>query len=821
MRPIFTRMLLIFAVVFIAAAAQAQTRPGKIKGTAITADGTPLEGATITLLTSKDSTLVKVAITNKSGGFEIEPKAGSFLVKVSAVGYQPYFTKAFTISNADIVVDLKELSMQPATNNLGMVTVKATRPLIENKIDKTVVNVEASVTNVGANALEVLEKSPGITVDRDGNISLKGKQGVIILMDGKPTYLSSADLANLLRNTAANQLDQIEIMSQPSAKFDASGNSGVINIKTKRQKTAGFNGSVSVGYTQGFYPKSNNSIALNSRKGKLNLFANYSYSYFKGFSELSLNRKFRDQVTKNLTDEIDQTTRSVSIGQPHNLKLGADLFATKRTNLGVVLTGFSADRSDNGTTMASILDGAGNLRYYNRAQSNNTDPWTNYSANINFRHVFDSTGREITADLDHLTYDKRSRQYSKNDSITPSGIVGGDPYILSGYLPSDISIYTARVDYVQPLKKGARFEAGVKTSFVETDNDAQYTLWNHAGNKWDIDARSNHFLYSENINAAYVNYSRQFKKVGVQAGLRLENTVAKGKQLTNGQNFNRNYTQLFPTTYVSYNANEKNTFGLSYGRRIERPNYQDMNPFQYFLDRYTYRVGNPYLTPQFSHNIELSHNYKGQLNTSVNYTRTTDIINDVLEQNDDTKITFQTKRNIAVRRNIGLSVSYNKPVAKWYTINFFGNAFNNYFEGIVNNAPLQADLTGFMANVSNQLKFKKGWTAELSAFYRSKMIEGGTIIAQPMGMFSIGAGKQVLKNKGTLRINFRDPLYLQRFRGYTRFDNLDVTIGNRWDNRQLGVSFTYRFGKNTANVPQRKRSSASQDEINRVGQGSN
>jgi hypothetical protein len=818
MKKIFTYVFLLFTGMILFTSANAQSKIGKVSGIVKSPEGSGLEGATISLLKAKDSSLAKSALTNKAGEFEMEKIAdGKFLIRISAVGYANYFSKSFDLGETHPSFTLPAVSLVVSQKNLGTVSVATTRPLIENKIDKTVVNVEASVTNVGSTALEVLEKSPGISVDRDGNISLKGKQGVIILMDGKPTYLSGSDLANLLRNMPANQLDQIEIMSQPSAKFDASGNSGVINIKTKRQKTAGFNGSISLGYTQGVYPKSNNSFAINSRKGKVNLFANYSYSYFKGFNEISINRKFRDKTTKVLTDEFDQNGSSIFEGQPHNLKLGADFFATKKTTFGIVLNGFYNERKGSGNSLATIYDGAHQVRSYNDASSSNSDPWKNYSLNLNFRHVFDSTGREITADLDLVGYITKSRQSSDNDSLSAEGVSSGNPYILQGYLPSEIKIYTGKIDYAQPIKGGARFEAGLKVSSVKTDNDAQYTTWDKPSNSWVVDNRSNHFLYDENINAAYVNFNKQMKKWGVQLGLRLENTQSKGKQLTNNQTFDRNYTQLFPTSYVSYKLNEKNNFGLSYGRRIDRPNYQDMNPFQYFLDRYTYREGNPYLTPQFSHNIELSHNFKGQLNTSLNYTRTTDVINDVLVQNDTTKITFQTKRNIATRRNIGLSISYNKPLTKWWTLSFFSNVFNNYFEGYINNAFLHTQYTSFMLNSSNQFKFKKGWSAEISGFYRSKTLETGLIVSQPMGMFSLGGSKQILKNKGTLRLNFRDPFYLQKFRGYTKFDNIDAVIRSQWDNRQLSLNFTYRFGKNTNNVPQRKRAGSSQDEQNRVG----
>jgi hypothetical protein len=389
---------------------------------------------------------------------------------------------------------------------------------------------------------------------------------------------------------------------------------------------------------------------------------------------------------------------------------------------------------------------------------------------------------------------------------------------LHGDLPSDINIYSARVDYVHPLKKGAKLEMGWKSSLVETDNDGKYTFWDAANNKWSIDPRSNHFVYQENINAAYINASRQMKKVGLQLGLRMENTIATGNQITQSKTFKKNYTQLFPTAYVSYAVNKTNNLGFSYGKRIERPNYQDMNPFQMFLDQYTYMQGNPLLTPQFSHNVEVSHNYKGQLNTALNYSRTTDIIAEVFDQDDSTRITFRTKRNLATRRNIGAAITLTKPITKVWTLTLFTNVYNNYFKGEINNAPVDIDYTAFSANMNNQFKFKKGWSGELSGFFRSKGLEGGTLITQPMGSFSFGASKQIMKTKGTLRLSVRDPFYIQRFKGYTKFDNVDFSMLSRNDTRQVSLAFAYRFGKNQNNVPQRKRTSASQDEQNRVGQ---
>jgi len=262
----------------------------------------------------------------------------------------------------------------------------------------------------------------------------------------------------------------------------------------------------------------------------------------------------------------------------------------------------------------------------------------------------------------------------------------------------------------------------------------------------------------------------------------------------------------------------KNNFGLSYGRRIERPNYRDMNPFQYFLDQYTYQAGNPYLTPQFSNNLQLSHNYKGELNTTFNYTKTNNIISDVFKQIDSTKTTFVTKENIAQRSNIGLAISYNKTVKKWFTTSIFLNGFVNHFKGIVSNQPFEAKVPTLLFNTNNQFKFKKGWGGELGGFYRTMIQDNGILLARPMGVFSFGVSKQFWKDKGTVRLNFRDPFYVQQFKGDIRFGKIDTQIRNKWDNRTVAINFMYRFGK-PINTQQRKRSGSASEEQNRAGGG--
>ena len=799
----------------IASMAQSQknaTINGTVKG-----NDKPVDAANVSLLKAKDSSIVKMSITDKSGNYEFLIVAnGKYLVQVVAIGYAKYTTDVIELTADKNTITLKPISLQIISKELGNVMVASKKQFIEQKLDKTIINVDASPTNAGLSVLEILEKAPGVIVDKDGNISLKGKQGVNILVDGRPTYLSGQDLANMLKNMPSGNLDQLEIMINPPAKYDASGNAGVINIKTKKTKTPGFNGSVSSGYTQGVYPKSNNSFNLNYKKGKYNFFANAAYNYREGFQDLILFRNFTDKNSGQLLSTFDQKTRGKRQYRSGNAKLGMDYFANKKTTFGIVVNGNMENGNEYTDNTTLIKDKNGLLTTRTLANNDIKLDFKNVGVNLNFKHVFDSTGKEITADVDYLNYTSGNSQYMNNYFFDASDNKQNPDELLKGDLPSIINIYSAKVDYVQTLKNKVKFEAGLKTSYVETDNNALYENFN--GNSWIKDvARSNHFKYTENVNAVYTNFSKEFtKKWSGQLGFRVENTIAKGKQITTAQNFDRNYTQVFPTAYIGYNHNEKNQFSLSYGRRIERPDYQDMNPFFYFLDKYTYQVGNPYLTPQFAHNIELGHTFGGFLTTSISYSNTKDIIQDVLDQIDSINTTFVRKDNIAKQQNLGLTVSAAIPVAKWWKTNIYTNVYNNKFNGLVNGANLEISATTFVTNISNQFSFNKGWSAELSGFFRSEGLEG-VFVVKPLGAVNFGISKQILKNKGSIRFNVRDLFYTQPARISSKYQNIDINFSERRDTRTANITFTYRFGKGKA-VQQRRRGGVG-DEQNRVKGG--
>lgn len=805
--------LLALALTTLSLASYAQTKTAKISGTVIDGSTKTIESATITLLKAKDSAVVKMSVADKTGKYEFDNvPEGRYIVAISAVGHNKGFSEVVEVSATSSSVVVKTIELVPQAQAMSGVTVTAKKPAIEQKPGKMVVNVDASPTNAGLNALELLEKSPGVTVDNDGNISLKGKGGVMILVDGKPTYMSGADLTALLKNMQSTSLEQIEIMTNPPAKYDASGNSGIINIKTKKGIVKGMNGNANLGYTQGKYGRLNGGVNLNYRNNKLNVFGGYNGGTYEGYNRLLIDRKMyaADKVTVLRT--IDQNSRPHFKGVYHNIKAGMDYYFSKKDVAGVVINGNFNDNDEDPYSLTNIRNNTGLITNKLESLADNTRKSTNITTNFNYKHTFDSTGREISADLDYAFYNNKNKTSLITKSFDGNGQQSAPDVLLTGNIPSDIKIYSAKLDYVHPFKNGIRLEAGAKTSFVKTDNKVTYLR----DGSLAVD-RNNHFIYDENINAAYAILSRSIKKWELTAGLRVENTIAKGHQISNDSSFKRNYTNLFPNLGAGYNMNEKNQFNLSYSRRISRPDYDDLNPFVFFLDSLTYGQGNPYLQPQFTNNFEFSHTYNRFLTTTINYTNTTDIITDLLKQNTEKNITYQTKDNFSSMKQWGISVMANITITKWWSANIYTNVFNNDYKGLYNNDPIQVKFTSFLGNMTNTFTLGKGWNAELSGWYRSKAAEG-ILVANDMGAMNAAITKQLFDKKATLKVGVRDILWTQQFSGYAKYSDINVDISSRRDSRQFNISFNYRFGKKNI-APARRKTGGADDEQNRVKSG--
>ncbi len=795
-----------------------------LKGTVQEETQAPLEAATVSLMRAADTVAFKSTMTDKSGHFSFAAvPEGDWHIRISAIGQEPLIGTVFHISPGSSRLDLPAFSLKKQTSQLQSVAVVIKKPFIEQKSDRILVNVDASPANAGTSVMDVLEKSPGVSVDKDGNISLKGKQGVTIMIDNRPTYMNAVQLAAYLKGLPSSSIDQLEIMSNPSAKYDAAGNSGIINIKTKKNKARGFNGSTTLTYTQGKYAKPGGSLNLNYKVNKFNFFFNGGYTYWQGFQDLDINRNYLDIGSKQINSIFTQNTHMRFISPELNLKLGMDYFLDSKTTLGIVLNGYQNNEKNTSDSHIALKNPDNQIDSLVQSLGNINTAFYNGSVNLNFKRQFDSTGRELTADADYIYYKSSSDQMFRNYTYDPN-MQPLSSNILSGNLPSTINIYSFKTDYSHPLKNEFKLEAGIKTSYVATDNKANY--FDVTGSDYLPDtSKTNYFVYHENINAAYISLTKKYKKWNFQAGLRLENTNYNGHQygnkytvLNNDSSFKKSYLNAFPTAYLTYDLNDKNSFNLNFGRRIDRPDYGDLNPFLFFLDQYTYQAGNPYLQPQYSTNIELSHTYKNMLTTTLNYSNTQNFFAETFEQ--DGHATIIRRGNIGKRENAGASVSFNTPLTKWWNTTIYIDVNYNHFSGELYGEALNVDAVTAMGNMTNQFKFTKGWSAELSGWYRTSGIEG-QIYIRPMGQTSAAIAKQILKEKGTLKLGIRDMFYTQQVRGTINFQQTEATFHNSRDSRQLSLTFTYRFGKAVKGAQSNRHAGGADDESSRLKKGGN
>ena len=534
----------------------------------------PVAHATAELLRSPDSVLVKVALSDSGGRVRFSNlPAAVYKLRLTCTGFAPHLTESFTVQT---LTELPTVYLSQANQTLQTVTVEARKPFIEMRPDKTVVNLDAGITQVGATALEALEKLPGVTVDKDGNISLKGKSGVLVLIDDKQTYLDATGLASLLGGMSAAQISQVELMDQPSARYDAAGNAGVINIRIKKTKTAGFNGSFNTAYSQGMYPKSNNSLQLAYRAGKFNHFLNYSFNHNQSFTRIYALRRYFEEDNTTIATQLEQPTFFKGRGNSHNLRLGTDYLLTAKTTVGVTFNGVLFDRFSTGGNTALWMDAVGKQDSLISTGSRSNTEIENATANLNLRHQF-TANSELLVDVDFFRYSIVSDQLFDNQLLFPTTYTEAS----RAYIPSRINIVSGKADYSRQVGD-VKVEGGWKSSRITTDNKATYE--NKDGQTWEPDLdKTNHFLYNENIHALYGSAQTTRGKWALQGGLRYETTHYDAEQLGNDlrkdSSFSRSYNSLFPTVFTTFEADSSHRFSLSAGRRIDRPAFQKLNPF--------------------------------------------------------------------------------------------------------------------------------------------------------------------------------------------------------------------------------------------------
>ncbi len=777
----------------------------------------PMDVATVNLFRATDSVFVKAELTGADGKFEfVAIPAGIYYVIIHSLGYQDYRSDNFSIAEGQSSFTIPDIRLLGSGLSLDEVTVVAQRPFVERRADRLIVNVENNIMAAGLSALEVLERSPGIIVNSNDAISIRGRTGVLFMIDGKITPMSGDELANYLRGLPSSSIDHIEIITNPSAKYDAAGNAGIIDIRLKKNTHDGTNGSITANYNQGKYPKAGAGITLNHRDGKFNLFGGYNYNYREAFNDLRLYRVFFEDGQR--TGAYKQKNYLLFPIHFQMGRLGVDYTISPNTVIGVLANGFINRYQPEGQNISRVEDGSGQTISYFSTANMSHELWPSYSFNGNFKHTFPKHKQEWTVDLDYARYWNESDQNFTTRYYDLNGEEYLPYYLLVGDLQGNLEIKSAKSDFSWPLSDKAKVEAGVKSSLVSADNDIRFYDESDPGTPVFDSTVSNHFLYDENINAAYLNFSYHWPKLSLQSGLRAENTVADGLQLINGQSFNRNYTNLFPSVFLNYNFTEQYTMGLNMSRRLDRPSYQQLNPFKRFLDPSTYAEGNPYLNPQFTWSFEWNHTFLQRYTATLSYARTTDNITQVIAPVEgQERVTVQTDKNLDEVDYYSFTTNIPVTLGKWLNSNNNFSIYRGIYRGNYANTQLNTGNWVIDLNTNNTFTLKNNWSAEINFFYHTREIYAFMDL-EPMWGLGGGIQKQIFNKKGTLKLAFTDVFWTSLPSALVTFTDYQENFDVYRDTRQVALSYTHRFGDNQL-APSRRRVGGAEDEKRRAGSG--
>lgn len=681
---------------------------------------------------------------------------------------------------------------------LRAATVTRIAPLLQHQIDRITLNVDRQVTAAGTNTLELIRLLPGVQVSPEGLISLNGRAGVNVLIDGKPTYLSAEDLANLLGNLPSAEVQKLELMTNPPAKFDAQGTGGLINIIRKRTHAAGFNGTATGTIGEGNYPRYTGSVLLNYATGKWNFYLNESYNSIKTRGGRTVTADIFNGP--QLLSQQLSTTGDVTVNRANNSTAGIDWNLSKRTTLSFNGTlGFRAYHDLTHSTMV-VLDDKSSITGNTGFSALNTDHPFNYTTGLQLIHRLDSAGQEWSADADYSEFHYRPGQLNNTMNTGPAGNFESESDVFLAQTRR-LQIAGARADYVHPWPGKGKWEAGWKSSYVRTVNTSS-------------DSSDN--INTENINAAYLNANRQYKKLALQAGLRVEESVMKGRQLyTDHSKVRQNYFQLFPTLFADYKMDADNSFNLQLGRRIDRADYHELVPFRRPLTPTLFFMGNPYLRPNVTWHGEMTWAWRNAVFVNFGYDIDKDYVRTLpyLDANDSTTTRIPT--NISGAHSWSLSLSYNHAVTKWWTSNTTATLYQNSFTG--NAGGYSLNNTGIVSldlACNNSLTFDGGLSGEIDFETETKR----QFVQSSFGGYSVlsfGLRQQLAGKKATLSLNAHNVLQSEGRSTVDRYQNLYQYTDLFFYTRYVTLTMSWRFGSGKGARANLKSGSA--DEQHRAG----
>ncbi|WP_158795470.1 outer membrane beta-barrel family protein [Pedobacter sp. L105] len=774
----------------------------RLSGFVNDAEGKPLDAATVTL--SQNGQVISSQLADQGKFILTGLNQSPYQLSVSLIGYKSLL-RTFSMPK-----DSLSLKMLSEGKQLNEVAITFKKPTIERKVDMVVFNVENSIMASGGSVWDALGKAPGVQTTSDGNVKANNK-GVTVYMDGKPVRLSGDDLSAYLQSLPSDNISKIEVMPNPSSKYEAQGGA-VINIVSKKIKAEGFNASLSSGYTQGERSRYTANGVFNYRKDKLNVFGSY------GYSDRNIERHLNTYTiyqTPASYSYWDLNRVSLSNSKTSNYTAGADYNLTDNQIVGILVTGnnsansiVSTGRTNVNNNHELVPDSVLHTLSQNQGHTNQ------YSFNLNYKVKLDTSGKSLNVDVDYVPYQKNNTQNLNNLSYLPDGSLASAPYQISSPAMQKINIWSGKVDYDYKLGKKWTMESGLKYTSIVSEN--QFDFFNTAGVSPVLDpSRSDQFQYTENTAAAYTSISGDLGKWNFKGGIRAEYTRTKGYSVSLDSINTNKYLRLFPTAFITYKASDHDEFGFTYSRRIDRPDYRQLNPAKFYTSPYSYQDGNPFLRPAIFNSVGLSYTLKQNYTFAAVINQQDDLASNVTVQDNVNKTVYDTQLNIGSIRDIGLELSSVHHPADWWEID---NTVQGYHRSQKANSALQSyNYRNFYCYLRTDQSFtldkNSGLKAELSGWYQSAVEQGTLQIARTYDLSS-GISKSVLNKQGTIRLSATDILDGNPYKILVNNQGQNNGLFQKNDTRTVTLSFSYKLGKNIA--ASRKRSTASEDEKKRA-----
>lgn len=771
----------------------------------------------------KDSLVLETGtITNEKGEFTIEQvKVGRFFLKIDFIGYKTLRSDTFLITPKNPEVLFLKLQISADDQRLEAVEIIGEKAVYETQLDKKVFNVDKNITATGGTVTDVLQNIPSVTVDIDGNVAMRGSSNVTVLIDGKPSGLTGASRAAILSQIPASAIEKIEIISNPSARYDADGMSGIINIITKKNKLEGLNGNASIGV--GTRNKYNAALNLSYKVGKVNVYGNYSYRFDQrfGFGYNLRNNKINDSIwnTNQYSDQLSKPNF-------HLGKVGIDYYINAKNTVNFSVN--YSNRYNDETENIRYENTNRNLQPLNIFRRDNTSIGTgnNFDYTFNYKHLFPESKAEWTADAVFSTFDNDnlSKFKQQNYSLLTNQPTNELPNLQNIDNINSVRIITLQTDYIKPIgkdKKG-KFETGYKAILRNIDNNFISNSYNYNETAWKPDTKlNNRFAYQENIHAAYALISNQLQGFNWQLGLRAEQTFTTSDLITSRETKNNNYFNLFPTLLLNKTFKGENEIALSYSRRINRPNVNSLNPFVDYSDPLNLRAGNPLLTPEYINALELSYNKNWKsysFNSTVYYRTISDVISRIRTV-DSLGVATMTFKNLASGTSYGLELVGRLQPTNWLDFTLSGNIFQTTITGTTSDGDLNNSTFTWNSRLISNVRASKTLSLQVIANYNApNIVPQGTFMA--IYGIDVAIKKEVLKGKGSVTLNLSDIFDWREF-GVNQTGSNFVSEVRRKRETQVGMlNFSYRFGsKDFANPNRRRNGKGNEGDMNGGGGG--